>query len=187
MFETWFRDLRHGARGLVRAPGFTLVVVATLALAIGANAAIFSGANAVLLKPLPFPNADRLVDIASTAPGTDQPEEFGVPDELYFEYKDSVRAIEGIGLYNPGSSPSRAEGHVDQLFLTLATPSFFTTLGAQPLKGRLPNDKDDNTVVVLSHWLWLSWFNGDESVIGKSYTFAGGTRQIIGIMKPEFR
>ena len=78
MLEKWIRDFKHAARSLVRAPGFTLIVVATLALAIGANAAIFSVVNAVLLEPLPFPNADRLVHIAGTAPGTDQPAEFGV-------------------------------------------------------------------------------------------------------------
>ena len=90
MLETWIRDFRHAARSLGRAPGFTLIVVATLALAIGANTAIFSVVNAVLLQPLPFPNADRLVHIGGTAPGTDQPEEFGVADELYFEYRESV-------------------------------------------------------------------------------------------------
>jgi hypothetical protein len=70
--DSWFRDLKHAARGLVRAPGFTFIVVATLALAIGANTAIFSIVNVVLLRPLPYPNADRLVHIGSTAPGTDQ-------------------------------------------------------------------------------------------------------------------
>src|SRR6187455_2953134 len=138
MLGSWLRDLKHASRSLARAPGFSLVVVATLALAIGANAAIFSLVKVVLLEPLPFPNPDRLVSIASTAPGTDQPEEFGVPDELYFEYRESVPAIEDIGLYGTGSSTTRAEGRVDQLFLTQATPSFFTTLGAQALHGRLP-------------------------------------------------
>jgi predicted permease len=185
--ETWIRDLRHAARSLWRAPGFTLIVVATLALAIGANAAIFSVVNAVLLRPLPFPNADRLVHVAGTAPGTDQPEEFGVADELYFEYRESAPGIEDIGLYGTGSSTTRAEGHVDQLFLTQATPSFFTTLGAQPLHGRLPTDQDNALVVVLSHWLWQTWFGSRTDVIGKSYTFAGQTRQVIGVMKPEFR
>ncbi len=89
MLEKWIGDFRHAARSLGRAPGFTLIVVATLALAIGANAAIFSVVNVVLLKPLPFPNADRLVFIGGTAPGTDQPEDLGVPDELYF---DTARA-----------------------------------------------------------------------------------------------
>jgi predicted permease len=187
MLEKWRRDFTQAARSLVRAPGFTLVVVATLALPIGAAAAIFSLVKSVLLEPLPFPNADRLVSIGGTAPGTNQPEDLGVPDELYVEYRESVRGLEDIGLYGTGSSTSRAEGHVDQLFLTQATSSFFTTLGAQPLHGRLPTDADDSNVVVLSYWLWESWFNSDQAVIGRSYTFGGQTRQVIGVMKPEFR
>ena len=185
--ESWIRDFRHSARSLARTPGFTLTVVATLALAIGANASIFSVVKAVLLEPLPFPNADRLVHIGGTAPGTDQPEEFGVPDELYFAYRESVPGIEDAGIYGTGSSTTRAEGQVDQLFVTQATPSFFTTLGVEPLRGRLPTDKDDGRVVVLSYWLWQDWFNSDEKVIGKSYFFAGQNREVIGIMKPEFR
>ena len=185
--ERWIRDFTHAARSLARAPGFTLIVAGTLALAIGASAAIFSIVNVVLLRPLPFPNADRLVHIASTAPGTDQPETFGVPDELYFEYRESVPGIEDQGLYGTGSSTTRADGQVDQLFLTQATPSFFTTLGAQALHGRLPNDDDDNRVVVISHWLWQAWFGSDPGVIGKSHSFANETRTIIGVMRPEFR
>ena len=176
---------RHAAS--LRTPGFTLVVVATLALAIGANAAIFSVVKVVLLEPLPFPNANRLIHIGGSAPGTDQPAEFGVADELYFEYRESVPGIEDAGLYGTGSSTTRAEGQVDQLFLTQATPSFFSTLGAVPLHGRLPNDNDTANVVVLSHWLFKSWFNSDEKVINKSYSFAGQMRTVIGVMRPEFR
>ena len=187
MLERWIRDFTHAARSLGRAPGFTLVVVVTLALAIGANVAIFSVVNAVLLEPLPFPHADRLVHIGGTAPGTDQPAELGVADELYVEYRESVPALEDAGLYGTGSSTTRAEGQVDQLFVTRATPSFFTTLGAQPQHGRLPTDDDNDTVVVISDWLWRSWFGSDDKVIGRSYFFAGGTRTVIGIMKPEFR
>lgn len=185
--EKWTRDFRHAARGLVRTPGFTLTVIVTLALAIGANAAIFSVVKPVLLDPLPYPNADRLVHIGGSAPGTDQPEEFGVPDELYFGYRESVPAIEDAALYGIGSSTTRAEGQVDQLFVAQATPSLFTTLGAQPLLGRLPNDNDTGNVVVISYWLWQSWFSSDAKVIGRSYTFANQTRSVIGVMKPEFR
>ncbi len=185
--ESWIRDFRHSARSLARTPGFTLTVVATLALAIGANASLFSVVKAVLLEPLPFPNADRLVHIGGTAPGTDQPEEFGVPDELYFAYRESVPGIEDAGIYGVGASTTRAEGQVDQLFVSQATPSFFTTLGVVPLHGRMPADTDDGRVVVLSHWLWRDWFHSDEKVIGKSYSFAGQNREVIGIMKPEFR
>ena len=96
-------------------------------------------------------------------------------------------ALEDLGLYGTGSSTTRAEGQVDQLFVTQATPSFFTTLGARAQHGRLPNDTDDANVVVLSDWLWRSWFGADEKVIGRSYLFAGGNRIVIGITKPEFR
>jgi putative ABC transport system permease protein len=185
--QKWIRDFRHAARSLARAPGFTLVVLATLALAIGANATIFSVVNAVLLEPLPYPHADRLVHIGGSAPGTDQPEEIGVPDELYFEYRESAPALEDLALYGTGSSTTRAEGHVDQLFVSQATPSLFTTLGAQPLHGRLPTDDDGNDVVVISHWLWRSWFGSDPAVMGRSYTFANATRTVIGVMPPEFR
>jgi putative ABC transport system permease protein len=187
MLERWIRDFTHAARSLAHAPGFTLVVVATLALAIGANATIFSVVNAVLVQPLPYPDADRLVHIGGTAPGTDQPAEFGVPDELYVEYRESAPGLQDIGLYGTGSSTTRAEGQVDQLFVTQATPSFFTTMGAQTLHGRLPTDQDGNRVVVISHWLWRTWFGSDPSVINKSYIFANETRTVIGVMKPEFR
>jgi putative ABC transport system permease protein len=185
--EKWIKDFKHASRGLARTPGFTLTVVVTLALAIGANAAIFSVVKPVLLDRLPIPNADRLVHIGGTAPGTDQPEEFGVADELYFEYRESVPAIEDAALYGTGSSTTRAEGQVDQLFVTQATPSLFSTLAAQPHLGRLPNDKDGGNVVVLSHWLWQTWFGSDDKVIGRSYSFANQNRTVIGVMKPEFR
>jgi predicted permease len=186
-FERWGRDFRQAARALVRTPGFTITVVATLALAIGANAAIFSVVKPVLLDPLPYPNADRLVHIGGSAPGTDQPDEFGVPDELYFAYRDGVPALEDAALYGTGSSTTRVDGQVDQLFVTQATPSFFSTLGAQPLLGRLPTDQDESNVVVLSTWLWQSWFGSDPKVIGRSYTFANQTRTVIGVLTPEFR
>ncbi len=185
--ERWVRDFRHAARSLARARGFTVVVVATLGLAIGANAAIFSVVEAVLLEPLPFAHAARLVHIGGTAPGTDQPEALGVPDELYFEYRASASALEDLALYGTGSSTTRAEGHVDQLFVTQATPSFFTTLGARALHGRLFTDDDGTDVVVISHWLWRTWFGSDPAVINRSYTFANATRTVIGVMPPDFR
>ena len=185
--DKWARDFKHAARGLARAPGFTLIVVATLALAIGANATIFSVVNAVLLEPLPYPDADRLVHIGGTAPGTDQPDELGVPDELYFEIRESVAALEDIALYGIASSTSRAEGHVDQLFMAPVTTSFFSTLGVQPLHGRVPTEEDGPNVVVISHQLWRTWFGSKIEVLNKSYTFANQTRTILGIMPADFR
>jgi predicted permease len=181
------RDFKHGARSLARAPTFAAVVVVTLALAIGANTAIFSVVKAVLLEPLPFPDAGRLVFVSGTAPGTNLPDELGVPDELYLEYRSSVPALEALGIYGTGSSTTRAEGHIEQLFLTQATPSFFETLGARPTLGRLPTDEDDANVVVLSHWLWRDWFGSDPEILGRSYEFAQQTRTVIGVLGPEFR
>ena len=186
-FEGWVGDFKHAARSLVRVPGFTFIVVLTLALAIGANAAIFSVVNAVLLNPMPYPNADRLVFLAGSAPGTDQPAEFGVPDELYFEYRESAPAIEDIAIYGIGAGTTRVNEQVDQLFFCRATPSLFSTLGAQPAAGRLPNDKDDDKVVVISHSLWKTWFGSDPNVIGRTHLFGQSDRTVIGIMPPEFR
>ncbi|HZD03627.1 MAG TPA: ABC transporter permease, partial [Longimicrobiales bacterium] len=185
--ETWVRDFKHAARSLARAPIFTAVIVVTLALAIGTNAAIFSVVKSVLLEPLPFPNADRLVFIGGTAPGTNLPDDLGVPDELYVEYRGGVPALEDLGLYGTGSSTTRAEGHTEQLFLTQATPSFFATLGARPTLGRLPTDEDDASVVVLTDWLWRDWFGSDPEVLGRSYEFAGQTRTVIGVLAADFR
>ena len=184
--EGWLRDFKHAGRALLRAPTFTVVTVITLAVAIGANTAIFSVIEAVLLEPLPHPNAERLVHIGGTAPGTDMPEDLGVPDELYLEYA-AVPALEDLALYGTGSSTTRAEGRIEQLFLTQATPSLFTTLDVRPLHGRLPTDEDDNSVVVLSHWLWQDWFGADPAVVGRSYEFAQQTRTVIGVLPPEFR
>jgi putative ABC transport system permease protein len=184
--DAWKRDFRHAARSLARAPMFAAVAITTLALAIGANTAIFSVVEAVLLEPLPFPDAERLVVIGGTAPGTDMPEDLGVPDELYLEYA-SVPALEDLGLYGTGSSTTRVEDRTEQLFLTQATPSFFTTLGARPAVGRLPTDEDDGSVVVLSHWLWRDWFGSNPDVVGQSHQFAQQTRTIIGVLPPEFR
>ena len=187
ILEAWTRDFQHAVRSLARAPMFAAVAITTLALAIGANTAIFSVVEAVLLDPLPFPDAERLVFIGGTAPGTDMPADLGVPDELYLEYAATVPALQDLGLYGTGSSTTRVEDRTEQLFLTQATPSFFTTLGARPIVGRLPTDEDDGSVVVLSHWLWRDWFGSDPDVVGRSYEFAQQTRTVIGVLPPEFR
>src|SRR5690606_28852333 len=96
--DRWKRDLVHATRTLLKAPGFTAITVVTLALAIGANTAIFSVVDAVLLDPLDFPEPDRLITINARAPGTDLPEEFGPGGEFFVEYGENARTIEDIGL-----------------------------------------------------------------------------------------
>src|SRR5262245_12529666 len=94
--EQWGRDIKHAARALRRAPGFAAVVIGTLALAIGANAAIFSVVDAVVIRPLPYAHADRLLFLAASAPESDRPPEFGIFDEGYVHYRDRSRLIEDL-------------------------------------------------------------------------------------------
>ncbi|MGH7504827.1 MAG: ABC transporter permease, partial [Longimicrobiales bacterium] len=186
--EGWMRDVRHAARNLVRAPGFTVVTVATLALAIGSNTAIFSVIETVLLDPLAFPEPDRLVSIRATAPGTDLPEEFGPGTEFYVQYKENASALEDLGLYQVMQATMRSESQVERLFMAPVSPSLFSTLGVTPVVGRLPTDQDEEaTVAVISHWLWTNWFARDPSVVGRSFQIAGAFRTVIGVMGPEFR
>jgi predicted permease len=183
----WARDLRQAARALRRTPGFTILAVGMLGLAIGANAGMFSVVNTVLLKPLPFAQPDRLVYIAGTAPGSDYPAEFGVGDEFYLQYKEQSRLLQDVSTYNSGTSTLRVGDRVERIRMSWPTTSLFNTLGAKPILGRLPVPEDDQQVAVISYALWTSWFARDPGVIGHSYYMSGRDRTVIGIMGPEFR
>lgn len=189
-FEGWTSDFTQAARRLLRAPGFTLVTAATLALAIGVNTAIFSVVDAVLIDPLSYPNADRLVSIWGSAPGSDLPGEFAVGPEFFVAYRDDADLLQDLGMYRMLQSTARTADRVDRLFMAEVTSSVLTTLGAKPLLGRLPTKDDDAQrapVMVISHWLWATWFGADPSIIGRSFEAAGSRRTVIGVMGPEFR
>ncbi len=141
--EDWIGDFVLAARSLKRAPEFAVVTVATLALAIGANTAIFSVIDTVLLDPLDFPAADRLVVIRSSAPGSDLPEEFGPAPEFYVQYREEATMLEDLGMYRLGQTTVRADDQFDRLFVAQATPDLFTTLSATPQLGRLPSEEDE--------------------------------------------
>ena len=186
--EAWTRDFIHAARSLQRAPGFTLVTVLTLALAIGANTAIFSVVNTVLLDPLDFPDADRLVSIRSSAPGSDLPEEFGPGPEFYLQYRENADLLEDLGIHRSGQTTVRSEDQTERLFVTRATPSLFTTLGVNPALGRLPSVEDpSDQVALISHSLWENWFGADPEIIGRAYEVSGAMRTVIGVMEEGFR
>ncbi len=183
----WARDLHHATRALKRTPGFTGLAVGMLALAIGANAGMFGVVNTVLLAPLPFAHADRLVHIAASAPGSDYPAEFGVGDEFFLQYREQSKLLEDVSTYNSGTSTLRVGDRVERVRMSWPTTSLFSTLGAKPILGRLPVAEDDQQVAVISYALWTSWFGGDSAVIGRSYFMSGRDRTVIGIMGPEFR
>ncbi|NOT07981.1 MAG: ABC transporter permease [Gemmatimonadales bacterium] len=177
-------DLRHAWRALRRTPGFLITSVGTLALAIGAVAGMFSVVNTVILKPLPFPDADRLVVIAGTAPGSDLPERFNPGMEFYLHYKENSKLIDGIFVFGGGTSTLRTTDRVERIPMAWPSNDMYATLGVRPLLGRLPVAEDGNGVVLISHQLWNGWFGGDSSVLGKSYFISNEMRRIIGVMPP---
>lgn len=181
------RDLRHGWRALRRTPGFLVTAVGTLALAIGAVAGMFSVVNAVLLRPLPFPNSDRLVVLSGTAPGSDLPETFGLGFDFYFHYKERSQLIDGIFAFGGGTSTLRAGERVERIRMTFPTNDMYATLGVPPQLGRLPTPEDGDRVVVISDQLWSTWFNRDPGVVGRFHFVSDGMKEIIGVMPPEFR
>jgi len=183
----WTTDLRHAWRGLLRTPGFLVTSVGTLALAIGAVAGLFSVVNTVLLKPLPFPNADRLVVLSGTAPGSDLPERFGLGFDFYFEYKENSELIAGLFAFGGGTSTLRTDTRVERIPMAFPTNDMYATLGVRPIVGRLPVPEDGDRVAVISDRLWDQWFGRDSAVIGRSYFVSGEMRQVIGVMPPEFR
>lgn len=190
--STPLQELRHSARTLRRSPGFTALAVITLALGIGANSAIFTLVNAIVLQPLPHPDADRLVVVKHAAPGLGLTEA-ELSDGTFYHYRDHNRVFDGIGMYNEnvvnlsgGASPERVQ-------VALVTPNLFSILGAQPALGRLlaeadntPYNPDVLTPVVLSHGLWTRQYGADPGIIGRTIELNSAPKQVVGIMEPGF-
>jgi len=180
------RDLRHAWRSLRRTPGFLAVSVATLALAIGAVAGMFSVVNAVILRPLPFASPDRLVALAGTAPGSDLPDRFGPGMEFYVHYTERSKLLAGMTVAGAGTSTFRAGDRVERIGMAWPTNDMYATLGVRPAHGRMPTAEDGDGVVVISDRLWESWFGRDPSVLGKTYFVSDGMKEVVGIMPPGF-
>ena len=121
MIEQWTLDLRHAQRALLRAPGFLFTAVGTLALAIGAVAGMFGVVNTVILRPLPFPDSDRLVVVSGTAPGSDLPETFGPGIEFFVHYKERSKLVDGMFVFGGGTSTLRTDTRVERV--PMAWPS----------------------------------------------------------------
>ena len=185
--QEWVRDLRFATRFLRRTPSFTVVTVGTLGLAIGVNAAMFSVVDRVLLTPLPYAHPERLVHIAASAPGSGFPNEFGVSAEFLVQYREQSRLIEDVSTYNSFTNTLRVGDRVERVRMSWPTSTLFSTLGVKPILGRLPVESDEDHAAVISYQLWQSWFGGDSSVIGRSYSMGGGNRTIIGVMGPSFQ
>jgi putative ABC transport system permease protein len=192
--DTLGRDLRLALRGMRRRPGFTLAVVLTLALGIGANTAIFGVVDGVLIKPLPYPNAGELVSIKHVTPGLNVSELRMSPTQ-YFTYRDEGRVFQQIGLYGDGGVTITGIGEPEQARLLGVTHDVLEGLSVQPQLGRLFTKADAATpagtrfapVVILTHAYWQRRFGGDRSVIGRRLIADSFPVEVIGVMPEGFR
>jgi len=185
-----FHHLREIIRRLSRTAGFASVAVLTVALGIGANTAIFSVINGVLLKPLPYPKPDELVGMWHTAPGINIPELNQAPSN-YFTYREQNRTLADMGLYNNRSASVTGLAQPEQVQTIEVTDGTLPILGVPPLLGRWFERKDDlpgsPKTVMLAYGYWQSKFGGERSVIGRRILVDGDAHEVIGVMPRDFR
>ena len=185
------QDVRFGARLLWKDRSFSLTTIATLALCLAANAAIFAVVDGVLLKPLPFPEPDRLVRIFNKYPGAGVVAEGsnGVPD--YFDRKQGMPALEALALFrDAGVTLTGSGAEAERIASMVVTPSFFTVLRAQPSRGQLFTDAHgelgQEKVVVLTHGFWQRRFGGRDEALGQDLRLGGEPYRIIGVLPEGF-
>jgi predicted permease len=190
MIDALRHDLRYAARALVRTPGFTAVAILSLALGIGANTAIFSVVNAVLLEPLAFAEPERLISIGEGAEGDPPGQQNSTSPGSFFDMKAQTRAFSGMAAYSIGQAALVGFGEPEMLQGTRSVGGLFDVLGVQPLLGRTWTAADEEpsapTVVVLSHAAWMRYFGGDRGVVGKSISLGGISRTVVGVMPESF-
>ena len=183
-------QMRHLVRRLARAPLFTSVTVATLAIAIGANTAIFSVLDGVLLKPLPYAQPDQLVGLWHTAPGVNITDLNSAPF-LYFTYREEGRTFQDVGLWTEGAASVTGLAEPERVTVLRVTDGVIPILGVAPLLGRSFSRQGDQAgsppTVILSHGYWQSKLGGDPAAVGKRLTIDGEPREVIGVMPRDFR
>src|SRR6267154_1234684 len=189
--ESFMQDTRYGVRMLRRNPAFTGIAILALALGIGANTAMFSVIEAVLLRPLPYSNANELVRVASTwdRDGITTTYSSSPPD--FFDWRDQNRSFASMFAYYMSENALTGRGEAKRVRAVMATAEMFATLEARPALGRgfLPeeNRKGANHVVVLSHSLWQAEFGGAADALGKSIELDSEPYTIIGVMPADFQ
>jgi putative ABC transport system permease protein len=183
------QDVRYALRTLRKQPVFALIAVLTLALGIGANTAIFSLLHQVLIRPLPYPDADRLVFVWNTYPLMGLPQAtVSIPD--YLDRREQAPALEDATLFHNREFNLAAEGRPERLRGLAATPSFFTTFRRQPFLGRAFSEAEAtpgaDRVAVLTYGLWNSRFGADPSLVGRTVRLNGEEYAVVGVMPADF-
>jgi predicted permease len=187
--NTFLQDLRYGARSLLRSPGFTAVAAITLALGIGANTAIFSVVNAVLLKPLSYRQPDRLVALPARI-GSGRLENVGASTPEFQDYKRSLPAVSELTAGWPININLTGSGTPERVQAAVVSPDYFSVLGVPPALGRNFTNADAGGkigfVALISYNLWQRRFGGDHAVIGKTVRLDDDPMTIIGVMPKGF-
>ena len=189
--ETFAQDVRHALRLMRRDPAFTFTALATLALGIGLNTAIFSVAYGVLWRPLPYPNPDRLVIVSSA-----QQTETGVktfstwPPVTYEGLRPRVTTLDHLAAYTSIDAQLTGRGEPLQLPALDVSPNFFATLGVDPARGRAfltgAAAPDDDRAAIVSDRLWRTSLQADPAIVGQSITIDGVPRTVVGVLPPDF-
>jgi predicted permease len=182
-------NLRFALRQLRKAPAFTVTAVATVAICLGANLAIFAVIDSVLLRPLPFPQSDRLVTIFNTYPKAGV-ENDGSSLTNYYERRGNIPAFESLSLFMERAETVGDPGSMHQEEIVRISPEFFTTLGVKPAIGRNFTDKETDphtNVIILTDEFWRERFNSDPNILGRDTRINGIPRKIVGVLPPAFR
>ncbi len=188
--EILWQDVRYGARMLARQPGFTLAAVIVIALGLGANTAIFSVANTVLLRPLPYQNPDELVMVWETAPKLGFPHNNVAPAN-FIDWREQNRVFAEIAAFGDSSVSLTGRGEPERIEGERVSAGLFPLLGIPPALGRVFTPEEDSPeaprVIVLSHSLWQRRFGGDPAIIGQRLTLDYHPYTVIGVMPAHFR
>ncbi|MGB2667484.1 MAG: ABC transporter permease [Candidatus Acidiferrum sp.] len=193
--ENFFTDVRYGLRMLRRNPAFTALGLLTIAIGIGANAAVFSVVNSVLLKPLNYPNSQELVALHQIAPGAAGLADFRngllLSPSMYFTYAEQNRAFQSLGVWIPGTANVTGLAEPEQVRAVNVSDGVLQSLGVPPALGRwfsqsdqIPNGAER---VMLSYGYWQRRFGGDRAVVGRNVLVDSRSREIIGVMPQGFR
>jgi len=190
LFDSVGRDLRQTLRGLQRRPTFTLAVVSTLALGIGATTAIFSVVNAVVIKPLPYPDSEAIVTVIPSRIDGSVRSDFSFTPQMLEIFAANGQVFEELGMYRPGQSAVTGQGDAEQADTLLVTAGTLWALNVPPALGRWFSRDDDQPgsaeTAILSDAYWQRRFGGDRSVIGRAIIVDGRPREVIGVMPPRF-
>ena len=193
VLETLLKNVRFSLRSMRRTPVMTIAVVATLAIGIGANTAVFSVVNGILIKPLPYSDPERLVSVAHVAPGIQLSDSRDVGSSLflYFIHREQARTLEGVGLYGEGFATVTGVGEPEEIRRFFVTADVLPVLGVKPFLGRIFSRGDDEpgspSTVLLSYEYWQRRFGGDPSVLGRRLNIADESWTIIGVLPRGFR